>query len=54
MDQLKRMQAIVELADSYAALSEVPIDPAISDNSAFLKMVRVKTHNWRSQHLANQ
>ena len=52
MDQAERMRAIVAKASEYMPLTEVPLDPALSDNSAFLKMVRVTTHNWTAPHLA--
>lgn len=52
MDQTVRMQVIIDKANQYTPLTEVALDPDISDNSAFLNMVRISARNWKSEHLA--
>lgn len=50
MDQATRMQTIVDKTNGYTGLVETPIDPELSDNSAFAGLAKVKMHNWSSDH----
>jgi len=50
MDQATRMQTIVDKTNGYTALVETPIDPELSDNSAFAGLAKVKMHTWESDH----
>lgn len=51
MDLDQQLEAVKAKIEEYTPLTESFVDPDISENSAFLKMVTVNAYNWTAPHM---
>ena len=51
MNQVERMNQVIERTRAHVPLEPVPMDPELQEADSLLKILKVRCHNWRAEKL---